>query len=123
MRMFSELSHRKGWSGSMAVSVKQLLLPRPSLRCSWWLLKVKSVSYITTRTLILSTEGKEKDEAGLSLEALLADPEIVGLFSSMVCIRVENGSPTCQQFAAIYPVILIPSIYFIGNPAPLDSTD
>ena len=85
----------------MVVSVKQLLLPRPSLRCSWWLLKVKSGSYITTRTLILSTEGKEKDEAGLSLEALLADPEIVGLFSSMVCIRVENGSPTRQQFAAI----------------------
>ena len=73
------------------------------------------MTYITTRTLILSTEGKEKDEAGLSLEALLADPEIVGLFSSMVCIRVENGSNTCKQFASIYPVILVPSIYFIGN--------
>jgi len=69
---------------------------------------------------VVVVEGKEKDEAGLSLEALLADPEIVGLFSSMVCIRVENGSPTCQQFAAIYPVILIPSIYFIDSSTGLD---
>ena len=46
---------------------------------------------------------------------MLSDPEIIGVLSSMVCIKVENGSTTCKQFAAIYPVILIPSVYFIGS--------
>ena len=46
---------------------------------------------------------------------MLSDPEIIAVLSSMVCIKVENGSTTCKQFAAIYPVILIPSVYFIGS--------
>ena len=46
---------------------------------------------------------------------MLSDPEIIDELSRMVCIRVENGSTTCRQFAAIYPVILIPSVYFIGS--------
>ena len=67
----------------------------------------------------LYSAGAAGDEASISLDELLSEPEIVGLFSSMVCIKVENGSSTCQQFAAIYPVILVPSIYFIGCPHTL----
>jgi len=64
--------------------------------------------------------GAEGDEASQDLSDLLADPEIIGQLSSMVCIKVENGSTTCKQFAAIYPVILIPSIYFIDSTTGLD---
>ena len=52
----------------------------------------------------------------MKVDELLKDAEIVDKFTEMVCIRLENGTPTCGQFAAIYPVILIPSIYFIGDP-------
>ena len=64
---------------------------------------------------IFTCSGDEADEASKSLCELLLDPEIIGLFSPMVCIKVENGSSTCKQFAAIYPVVIIPSIYFIGH--------
>ena len=59
--------------------------------------------------------GDEEDEATRSLTEVLSDPEIIGVLSRMVCIKVENGSTTCRQFAAIYPVILVPSVYFIGS--------
>ena len=51
----------------------------------------------------------------MKLDEFLADSEIISRFSSMVCIKLENGSPTCSQFAAIYPVIIVPSVYFIGD--------
>jgi len=40
--------------------------------------------------------------------------------SSMVCISVENGTPTCMQFSSIYPVILVPSVYFIDSSTGVD---
>ena len=51
----------------------------------------------------------------MKLDEVLADSEIISRFSSMVCIKLENGSQTCSQFAAIYPVIIVPSVYFIGD--------
>merc|ERR1712096_278878 len=40
--------------------------------------------------------------------------------SNMVCISVENGTPTCMQFSSIYPVILVPSVYFIDSSTGVD---
>ena len=60
--------------------------------------------------------GPSDNEETNKVDELLKDAEIVDKFAEMVCIRLENGTPTCGQFAAIYPVILIPSIYFIGDP-------
>ena len=71
----------------------------------------------------LYSTGAAGDEASISLDELLSEPEIVGLFSSMVCIKVENGSTTCKQFAAIYPVILIPSVYFIGSQTAVSTSE
>lgn len=51
----------------------------------------------------------------MKLDEVLGDSEIISRFSSMVCIKLENGSQTCSQFAAIYPVIIVPSVYFIGD--------
>ena len=64
---------------------------------------------------VVVVTGQEADEATKKVNEVLTDPEVVSKFSSMVCIKLENGSTTCSQFAAIYPVILIPSIFFIGN--------
>ena len=49
------------------------------------------------------------------LYSVLEDSKIISKFAKMVCIRLENGSAAFDQFAAIYPVKLIPSIYFIGR--------
>ena len=64
---------------------------------------------------VVVVTGLETEEGTKKVNEVLTDPEVVSKFSSMVCIKLENGSTTCSQFAAIYPVILIPSIYFIGN--------
>ena len=59
--------------------------------------------------------GKSEEEPTAKLTEILADPEVISSLSSMVCISVENGTPTCMQFSSIYPVILVPSVYFIGK--------
>jgi len=55
-----------------------------------------------------------------SLEAALADGEVLGQLSSMVCIEVSAGSTTCAQFSAIYPVMVVPSVYFIDSTTGVD---
>merc|ERR1719187_3084210 len=42
------------------------------------------------------------------------------MFDDMVCIKVENGTSTCNQFSQIYPVILIPSVFFIDSATGVD---
>ena len=63
----------------------------------------------------LHNSGPSSDEATGKLDEVLKDAEIITRFSPMVCIRLETGSSTCSQFAAIYPVIIVPSVYFIGD--------
>jgi len=69
--------------------------------------------------VVVVTGPSGHDESD-KLKKVLEDSEIVAKFSSMVCISLENGTPTCSQFAAIYPVILIPSIYFIDSSTGVD---
>lgn len=64
--------------------------------------------------------GPSSDEATVKLDSVLDDEEIISKFQSMVCIRLENGTPTCSQFSAIYPVILVPSVYFIDSSTGVD---
>ena len=59
--------------------------------------------------------GPSEDKATVELNKVLEDKEIVSRFATMVCLRLESGSPACSQFAAIYPVITVPSVYFIGD--------
>jgi len=67
--------------------------------------------------VVTEQNGHEESE---KLKTVLEDAEVVAKFSNMICIRLENGTPTCSQFAAIYPVILIPSIYFIDSSTGVD---
>jgi len=55
-----------------------------------------------------------------SLEATLLDEEVVSQLSKMVCIEVNAGSTTCAQFSAIYPVMVVPSVYFIDSTTGVD---
>jgi len=55
-----------------------------------------------------------------SLDAALLDEEVVSQLSNMVCIEVNAGSTTCAQFSAIYPVMVVPSVYFIDSTTGVD---
>jgi len=65
-------------------------------------------------------KGKSDEETTIKLTEILEDPEVVSALSSMVCISVENGTNTCLQFSSIYPVILVPSVYFIDSSTGVD---
>ena len=63
----------------------------------------------------LNEIGKPDEEPTKELDKILEDSEVVAALNNMVCISVENGTSTCLQFSSIYPVILVPSVYFIGK--------
>lgn len=59
--------------------------------------------------------GASDDAASSAFLELLSDEEISSYLGKAVCIKVENGSQTCSQFSQLYPVVLVPSIYFIDS--------
>jgi len=65
-------------------------------------------------------KGKSDEETTIKLSEILEDSEVVSALKSMVCISVENGTNTCLQFSSIYPVILVPSVYFIDSSTGVD---
>jgi len=69
--------------------------------------------------VVRSPAEAEQEETNL-LEEALQNPEVVACLSSMVCIQVDAGSNTCAQFAAIYPVLVVPSVYFIDSATGVD---
>ena len=68
---------------------------------------------MTIKTNFKTFSGNNEDEASNQFLSLLN--EVSGELENAVCIKVENGSVSCKQFSAIYPVILVPSIYFIDS--------
>lgn len=40
--------------------------------------------------------------------------------ASAVCIKMANGTELCRQFSSIYPVVLVPSVYFIDSANGVD---
>jgi len=65
------------------------------------------------KLFIVVVTGNNEDEASNQFLSLLN--EVSGELENTICIKVENGSVSCKQFSAIYPVILVPSIYFIDS--------
>lgn len=69
---------------------------------------------------VVFVKGESDDEPSNALETILDETEVSDKLANMVCIEVVNGSPTCSQFAAIYPVILVPSMFFIDSKTGVD---
>ncbi|KAK7063039.1 UBX domain-containing protein 4 [Halocaridina rubra] len=57
----------------------------------------------------------DSSEASTSTDEVLADKDVSSVLSSkkFVAIKLENGSDSAKQFAQIYPVVVLPSLYFI----------
>ncbi|XP_059079325.1 UBX domain-containing protein 4-like isoform X2 [Tigriopus californicus] len=69
------------------------------------------------RLFVVVVFDGESDEA---LLATLNAPDLAPSFQTCVCIRLKNGSPLAEQFAQIYPVVLVPSIFFINSANGMD---
>jgi len=69
---------------------------------------------------VVVVKGKSDEDPTIKLEEILKDSEVVSALNCMVCISVENGTSTCMQFSSIYPVILVPSVYFIDSSTGVD---
>ena len=71
----------------------------------------------TFTTYICSFTGADDDETSKKFLEVLNDEEISSKLHkpNAVCIKVQNGTQSCSQFSQIYPVVLLPSIYFIDS--------
>jgi len=58
-----------------------------------------------------------EDEISLKFLEVLNEADISSKLkkANAVCIKIQNGTESCTQFSQIYPVILVPSIYFIDS--------
>ena len=59
--------------------------------------------------------GPSDDEKTSEFLGRLDDVSSKFISYRSVCIKVENGSATCNQFSQIYPVFLVPSVYYINS--------
>lgn len=71
------------------------------------------IAFIRVISLVESSSQSGSEETNHDLFALLDGMASELAPPSVVNIRVENGTPVCAQFAQIYPVLIVPSIYFI----------
>ncbi|XP_064595253.1 UBX domain-containing protein 4-like [Liolophura sinensis] len=66
-----------------------------------------------------------EDEESKKMEAVLKDSQIVQTCESAECvaIRLMSNSEACGQFSMFYPVVVVPSVFLIGNNGiPLEVT-
>ena len=65
----------------------------------------------------ISFTGSDDEETSKKFLEVLNDTEISSKLKkpNAISIKVQNGSQSCTQFSQIYPVILVPSIYFIDS--------
>jgi len=61
-----------------------------------------------------------EDEASAKLLELLNNSDLGSKFSELVCIRIDEGTPTFTQFSQLYPVLLVPSIFYVDSSSGLD---
>ena len=71
---------------------------------------------------IVVIHGEENDENSNNFMDLMDDSSVAGLLTKDTCvaIKLKHESEGCKQFNALYPVVLIPSIYFIDSSNGID---
>ena len=71
--------------------------------------------------IVFSPTGGENCEGSRKIQKLMNSPETSAQFqSSAVAIKVAFGSESCQQFTQFYPVLLVPSLFFIDSASGVD---
>ena len=71
---------------------------------------------------VVVIHGEENDESSKHFLELMDDPSVTALLTQATCValKLKHESEGCKQFNALYPVILVPSIYFIDSSNGVD---
>lgn len=77
----------------------------------------EAIGEVKARKAIFVVYIHGNDEQSSSMNNTFASPDVCRKLENdnYVAVKIESNSETCQQFSQIYPVILIPSTYFIGE--------
>jgi len=70
---------------------------------------------ISKSLFVVVVHGADDEETSKQFLEVLNEAEISSKLKKAVCIKVQNGTQPCNQFSQLYPVILVPSIYFIDS--------
>eukprot|EP00088_Acartia_fossae_P037646 TRINITY_DN3884_c0_g1_i3.p1 TRINITY_DN3884_c0_g1~~TRINITY_DN3884_c0_g1_i3.p1 ORF type:complete len:503 (+),score=139.90 TRINITY_DN3884_c0_g1_i3:34-1509(+) len=60
------------------------------------------------------------DENSTKVLEMIENKELSERYKDLVCIKIEQGSTTFSQFSQIYPVLLVPSIFYINSGTGVD---
>ena len=82
-------------------------------RYSWSVLGALHIFFLNSCIFFFLSSGSE--DASQSFLALLDQANVSQSLGNTIAIKLESGSESCQQFSAIYPVVIIPSLYFIDS--------
>ena len=71
---------------------------------------------------VVVIHGEEDDENSKQFLDLMNDTEITSLLTKDNCValKLKYETESCKQFSALYPVVLVPSIYFIDSSNGVD---
>ncbi|GAB1600082.1 UBX domain-containing protein 4-like [Argonauta hians] len=76
-----------------------------------------------TRKCIFLVYVFGEDELSQKMDETLAHETVSNLCKDFVAVKIKSPSDICKQFSQIYPVVVVPSIFFIGlNGQPLEIT-
>jgi len=61
-----------------------------------------------------------KDEMSGKVLEMTESSEFSDRYKELVCIKIEQGTTTFSQFSQIYPVLMVPSIFYINSATGVD---
>jgi len=61
-----------------------------------------------------------QDDMSVKLLEMTQTTDFSEKYKDIVCIKIEQGTTTFSQFSQIYPVLMVPSIYYINSATGVD---
>nr|XP_027225367.1 UBX domain-containing protein 4-like [Penaeus vannamei] len=77
----------------------------------------EAISSAKTQNAIFVVYVYDSSDASKATDEVLVDTDISAVLSSnnFVAIKLENGTESALQFSQIYPLVLVPSLFFISG--------
>ncbi|XP_042878160.1 UBX domain-containing protein 4-like isoform X3 [Penaeus japonicus] len=77
----------------------------------------EAISSAKTQNAIFVVYVYDSSDASKATDEVLGDTDISAVLSSnkFVAIKLENGTESALQFSQIYPLVLVPSLFFISG--------
>jgi len=60
------------------------------------------------------------DEPSKKMLDIVNQESTADQYKEFVCVKIDQGSPTFNQFSQIYPVLLVPSIFYVDSSTGVD---